>query len=508
MNRFPLPALMVAGLLSSMLVACGSGSSTMDNGGGPDAVTDLGTDPGIDPDVPPADPGAQDPGPADPGIPDVAQDPGADDPGANDSGPTDIPPEVEPEYPWASGCEGTGTGAIWVVSGPDATEPDPDAGQDASADAVAPVDPFLRHPFVQMSDRDTVTIVWRMAAPTALQGCVDLSWGDTVRQACGVADDNAQFEVPIDDLPPATEITYAVRVGDDAIPATTFRTMPDRPVPMKFAMFADAHNNQAQLERFSRIALAEGVDFAVSVGDQAGSGQPWEYDLYFAGLRDLAKRVNVWGVMGNHDEKNLSGYFDAFALPQGNEAQAEKGWGEGWWSRRIGNVWVGAGWIRDFYLSMPDTEWGEVGWFRGQFQTQAFQTAQWRLFFIHEPPYVTQWDSECIYDGENCLQVALVPLMAEFGLQASFHGHMHGIEYGPIEDNVFSFVAGGLTGTMDSEVCPIPEVFPSPWTRIYGIPNFLIVEAGCDALTVRYLDLDGNEVDRIVLDVDGKRVTR
>lgn len=507
MNRFPLPALRLAILLSALLVACGSGSSTQDPGGTPDAVTDPGTDPGTDPDVPPADPG-----PADPGAPDHAEDPGApdvaDDPGANDPGPTDIPPEVEPEYPWASGCEGTGTGATWVVNGPDATEPDADIAEDASEDAATPLDPFLRHPFIQMSDRDTVTIVWRMAAPTDAQGCVDVSYGEVARTVCGTPDANAQYEVAIDALPPATEITYAVAVGVNAVAPTTFRTMPERPVPMKFAMFADAHNNRAQLERFSRIALAEGVDFAVSVGDQAGSGQPWEYDLYFAGLRDLAKRVNVWGVMGNHDEKNLSGYFDAFALPEGNEAEAEKGWGEGWWSRRIGNVWVGAGWIRDFYLSMPDTEWGEVGWFRKQFETQAFQTAQWRLFFIHEPPYVTQWDSECVYDGENCLQVALVPLMSEFGLQASFHGHMHGIEYGPIADSVWSFVAGGLTGTMDSEVCPIPEVFPSPWTRIYGIPNFLIVEAGCDALTVRYLDLDGNEVDRIVLDVDGKRVTR
>lgn len=508
MNRFPLPALLVAGLLSSMLFACGSGSSTPDPGGVPDAVTDPGTDPGVDPDVPPVDPGPGDPGPADPGAPDVADDPGADDPGANDPGPTDLPPEVEPEYPWASGCEGTGTGATWVVPGPDATEPDADAAQDASEDAATPADPFLRHPFVQMSDRETVTIVWRMADPTESQGCVDVAYGEIARTVCADADANAQFEVRIDDLPPATEITYAVRVGDDAIPATTFRTMPDRPVPMKFAMFADAHNNRAQLERFSRIALAEGVDFAVSVGDQAGSGQPWEYDIYFAGLRELAKRVNVWAVLGNHDEKNLRGYFDAFALPEGNAGEAAQGWGEGWWDRRVGNVWLGGLWVRDFYLSMPDTEWGEVGWLRQRVQSQAFQTAQWRFFFVHQPPYVTQWDDACVYDGEDCLKVAMVPLMTEFGVQAAFHGHMHGIEYGEVADGAWSFVAGGVNGGMDEETCPVPEDFPDPWTRLYGIANFLIIEAGCDALTIRYMDLDGNELDRIVLDVDGKRVNR
>lgn len=80
---------------------------------------------------------------------------------------------------------------------------------------------------------------------------------------------------------------------------------------------------------------------------------------------------------------------------------------------------------------------------------------------------------------------------------------MHGIEYGKVANGVWSFIAGGLCGGMDEEVCAIPENFPDPWYGLYGIANFTIVETGCDSLTVRYMDLDGNELGRIVIDEEG-----
>lgn len=482
-------------LVVMLAAGCGAGNDATDPGSTPDAVDDPGTDPGV----------AQDEGATDPGEPDAGFDPGAPDDGASDTaedpGPED-PGEPDPGYVWASGCEEPGTGAVWVPADPDAIEPDPGA-IDPDADATEPVDPFLRHPFIQMSDRNTATVVWRMAEAPESEGCVEIAHGEVQRTVCGTAGATHQFEVRIDDLPPETEITYAVVVGEDRVPGTTFRTMPERPAPMRFAVFADAHNNEENLYRFAQTALALNVDFVVSVGDQAGSGQPWEFDIYFRGLRDLASRVNVWAVLGNHDEKNLSGYFDAFVLPEGNVPETDDGYGEGWWAHRIGNVWLGGGWVRDFYVSVPESDWGEVGWYREQFQKNAFQTAQWRLFFVHQPPYVLQWSDECNYDGEDCLKVALVPLMEEFGIQASFHGHMHGIEYGEVADGVWTFVAGGLGGGLDDDNCSPPEGFPSPWWRLYQVHNFALVETGCDAMTVRYMDIDGNELGRIVLDDEG-----
>jgi len=96
-----------------------------------------------------------------------------------------------------------------------------------------------------------------------------------------------------------------------------------------------------------------------------------------------------------------------------------------------------------------------------------------------------------------------VPLMAAAGIQASFHGHMHGIEWGTV-DGVATFVTGGgFDGGMDTGVCATPEGFPQPWHGIYEIPNFTIVESGCDGLTVRYVDLDGKEIAKVEVPATG-----
>jgi hypothetical protein len=438
--------------------------------------------PGPDP-SPRPDTDAADPGPD--LAPDLAADLASDPDGVSpadpdgDEGPDPLPdvPDSPPEFHWASGCEGSGTGASWTRI-PDAT--------------------FPRGPLVQMSDRDGATLVWRTAAPSGDEGCVDATWpGGGSRTGCALADANGQYEVPLYGLPAATEVSYSVRVADAHTGQLSFRTLPDRPVPMRFAVFADAHNNIENLSRMTAVALAEGVDFAIAVGDLTGSGQVEEFDQTFRGFQDLGTRVNVWAVLGNHDEKNIHGYLDAFVLPEGNEFDdPAAGLGEAWWARRIGNVWIGGGWIRDLYFSWPETDLGEVGWFRRQFETEEFTTARWKLFFHHEPPWVASGGGDCDTYGETSVRAVLVPVMASAGIQASFHGHMHGIEWGSV-DGVRTYVVGGLCGCgMDTGDCPAPEGLPQPWNTIYGIANLAIVETACDRLTVRFMDLDGNELAR------------
>lgn len=385
-----------------------------------------------------------------------------------------------PSFQWSAGCEGTGIGATWTRIHDDT---------------------FHRGPLIQMSDRDTVTVVWRTPTPVSDEGCVTYTVADTPDTICGTADTWGQYQITLTGLPPATEIPYSVAVGDMRTGDLTFRTMPDRPVPMKMAVFADSHDNRQNLDRMTDVALAEGVDFVVGVGDLTGHGASEQFDEAFRGWQDLGSRVNLWTVMGNHDEKDRMSYFQSFALPEGNEDEASAGLGEGWWARRIGNVWMGGGWIRDFYLSMPDTEWGQVGWFRRQFQTREFTTAQWKLFFIHEPPYGLQ-SGGCMYNGEQALRVALVPLMVEHGIHASIHGHVHAREWAEVAPGYHMFITGTLGGGIEDGGCPPPDWFPDPWHSDAGGHNFAIVEAGCDALVFRYMDLDGNEISRVEIPAD------
>lgn len=479
MKQYGTPIILAAAVSLFFVAGCGSSNSGQDTGS--DATTDIAPDiaePVPDtaedttPDVSNDSADLQDADPDGGTNPDAIAETNEDAIGDADSGPADL------GFQWAAGCEPRQAYPTWTVI------------KDTT---------FKRGPLIQMSDHDTVTVVFRTELPTDAEGCVDYTWDDTPRTACGQPDVHGQYEITINGLPAATEIDYTARVGELKTTDLSFRTMPDRPVEMKFAVFADSHANEDNLKRFSELALAEGVDFVLGNGDLSGEGLPEQYDLTFSGFRDLGTRVNIWTTIGNHDEKNVEGYFDAFVMPQGNEDEIATGYGEGWWSRRLGNVWIGGGWIRDFYLSTPDSDWGEVGWYRRQFETTEFKTAQWKLFFIHQPAYSLQWDDTCVFDGDDCLKVAMIPLLSEFGFQASFHGHMHGIEYGE-QDGLHMFTIGGLCDCgMDMDNCQPTEIFPDPYHRIYGIPTFAIVESRCDGLKIRAVDLDGNDVMTVTL---------
>ncbi|MBP7125007.1 metallophosphoesterase [Myxococcota bacterium] len=355
---------------------------------------------------------------------------------------------------------------------------------------------FLRGPLLQRVTSTEATVLWRVSPPRSEPGCVTLWPGDGEETLCAAPDGNGQYQVTLTGLAPATEIPYQVAVGDLRTGDLSFRTLPDRAVPVRFAVFADAHASAENLRRMSGIALAEDVDFAVVVGDLTVSGLREEYDAFFDGLRALGSRVGIWTVLGNHDSGHLEEYLESFSLPQGNWDEVANGLGEAFWSSRLGNVWIGGGWVRDFYFSAPDSDWGEVAWIRREASQRPFQTARWRLFFLHEPPYTAQWDQRCSYTGEWSVRTTLYPLLAEIGVQAAFHGHMHGIEWGDV-NGVASFIIGGLNGHMDPDICPVPEDFPKPWNGIYGIPNFAIVDTSCDRLVVRMMDLDGSLIQQV-----------
>jgi predicted phosphodiesterase len=376
------------------------------------------------------------------------------------------------EFQWASGCEGTGTGATWTLI------------EDHT---------FLRGPMIQMSDWNTATILWRTAVKSDEEGCVDYEVGAETFTKCGTSDKRGQYEITLDDLPAATEITYSARVGDIKTTDLTFRTMPDRPAPMKFAVFADAHCNIENLKKMTAVALAEGVDFAFGIGDFINTPEDVQFDQVFEGLQDLGSRVNIWAVLGNHDTGGMY-FYNAFALPKGNtiEPDYSNGYGEAWWDKRIGNVWLGGGWVIPFLFGEPEGVESEQSWFRQRFQEDHFKTAQWKLFFIHEPPYCQGWGG-CNYDGEECLRESLMPMAAENGIQATFHGHMHGIEYGET-NGVKVFIPGGVGGDLDY-FCENSSP-PQPWAYNY-VHNVAIVETNCDKMVVRFLGLDGVELDRV-----------
>jgi hypothetical protein len=89
-------------------------------------------------------------------------------------------------------------------------------------------------------------------------------------------------------------------------------------------------------------------------------------------------------------------------------------------------------------------------------------------------------------------------MVRDAGINATFHGHMHGVEYGKVE-GVNTFIVGGVGGSLDAATeddppCETPEGWFEPWARIYGKHAFAIVETGADKMTVRILSVDNEPI--------------
>jgi acid phosphatase type 7 len=351
---------------------------------------------------------------------------------------------------------------------------------------------FQRGPYLQSVMGDEATVVVR-DAPGGPDACLVYTLpGKPEQSVCGAADANGQYELRLTGLPRDTLVSYRVEVGVRATGALTFRTAPVDDRPIRMVVIADAHANALTLGAIAADALDNGVDTIVSVGDQVSAPEEAQFDLYFSGLRPLLHRVPLWPVIGNHED-NGAAYFDAVVVPGAGEAPNP----ELYYAVRFGDVWLAALNLLDFELTAGfGSDLPEVAWLREALASPAAQGAQWRLLFIHQPPYNLGWGSCDGYHGEASLQQVLLPLAAEQGVSAIFSGHVHGYEHGVV-DGVHLFVTGGAGGGLD-QYCDPPVGFPSPWTTAY-VYHRLLLEAGCAALTVEARASDGTVIEKTTI---------
>ncbi len=369
---------------------------------------------------------------------------------------------------------------------------------------------FLRGPYVQDVRDDHAFIVFRPATPMADPGCV--TWevegvaAAVAPKACVDADAYGQYAVRIDGLPPDTAVTYSVSVGTTmAAGPLTFRSAPPLDRPQRLMVVADIHSNPDRtanvLSKIVDRALAAGVDYAVTVGDHVDQPEETQFNDLFAGLRAMLHRVPVFATIGNHEARSPN-YFEAFVLPEADPPDALSG--ELYYSMRRGNTWIGVLELIDWQVAWyaGGEPFGQVEWLARELDSEAARSARWRLLFIHEPPWCVGWGhcDEPQYHGEEALRDLLVPMARDKGVSVIFSGHMHGYERGAME-GVQLVVAGGGGGGLD-HACSIPEGLPDPWESDY-VHHSLVVETGCDALTLVATDIDGNEIDGFTLPYAG-----
>lgn len=401
----------------------------------------------------------------------------------NDASREDLLPDVAPPP-----CEGEAGGPPW----PDDADPT-----------------FLRGPALQDVRDDHAVVVFRPAIPLLDPGCVawsPSSWDGPPLTTCVDPDERGQYEVRLDGLPPDDLVTYTAFVGPDLQAGPfTFRSAPPLGRPQRILVLADIHatpeRNETILGPLVRAALSEGADFLVTVGDSVSQPEEAQLDTLFDGLRPWLHRVPAFMTLGNHEARSPN-YFAAFVLPEADPPDPLSG--ELYYDFRRGNVWIGVLEITDFLVTWwmggadrwPDAmDFGGVAWLRARLDSPEARSARWRLLFIHEPPWNKDW-APCendAADGEEALRAVLLPLALDKGVHAIFSGHAHTYGRGVL-DGMALVVCGGAGGGLDLS-CPAPDGLPQPWVEAQ-VHHRVMVEAGCDALTIRAVDVHGHEFDR------------
>ena len=170
-------------------------------------------------------------------------------------------------------------------------------------------------------------------------------------------------------LKPDTEYRYEVTHGAGAaLAAKTFRTFPDKPVPITFIAYGDSRSNPKAHHDVASGFAAHKPLFILHDGDLIADEKDyslWDRE-FFGPLVDVIDHVPLAPVRGNHEGSGVS-LHELF----------EMGGDNGWFSFDCGPVHVAM-------LDNYDTGQAQLDWLE---KDLAAAKAPWKIVMYHEPTF-------------------------------------------------------------------------------------------------------------------------
>ncbi|MBI5524735.1 MAG: metallophosphoesterase family protein [Deltaproteobacteria bacterium] len=397
--------------------------------------------------------------------------------------------------------------AIPADAGATPDSPAADAGSDAGVD-TGPVctdldggtpipletDPvFVKGPYLMYTSQTSVVVMWE--TPEAAGSTVE--YGPTEALGSSVAgtekgpeagDEGTVHELSVTGLLPGAEYFY--RAGDATAWSAVhrFRTAAPQATPFRFAALADTQSHPEVHSRLIPLIAAWGPSFVVHAGDEIGDGSSaagWQTE-FFDVIRPLAHRIPYFVAVGNH-EKDHDLFYRFVSYPTEQESYYTFTWGDVFFVAIDSNKYI-------FGTLDP-----QHAWIDEQLKTPEAKAAKWRVAAFHEPAYSESWGG-CTFEGNPAIRSALIPLLEQSGINLIINGHTHEYERGYL-NGVYHVITGGGGGGLETDWC-------TDWPHITvqkPVHHFLAVEAGCEALTVRAIDIDGIEFDFFEIPAQGQK---
>jgi hypothetical protein len=243
--------------------------------------------------------------------------------------------------------------------------------------------------------------------------------------------------------------------------------------PIRFVMLADTGSGSAAQTAIARRMASTPFDFMVFAGDVAyeqGSAAQLQ-SKFFEIYRDYLAFAPAFLAIGNHERVTRKGqpYFEAFILP-GKERYYSFDWGD----------------VHFVALDTTDGYAEQVAWLE---KDLAANQLPFTIVFGHHPMY-----SNSIRGPHETLRRRFWPTLAHFHVPLVVMGHEHHYERFFPRDGIIHVVSGGGGGRL---------------TRLYSkastvkqrtVHHYLSFEVSQDKLTMRAIDIEGREFDKIEID--------
>ena len=247
---------------------------------------------------------------------------------------------------------------------------------------------------------------------------------------------------------------------------------PDDADAIEFVVLGDTGTGNAAARAIASRLSEVPFEFMLFLGDIAYTdGTAAQLDSNFFDVYERYLRyVPAFPALGNHEYNTRDGryYLRDFVLP-GNERYYSFDWGN----------------AHFLVLDTTRLNQAQIDWVE---QDLRATRAQWRIVAGHHPPFSHS------RRGSNRKVRQLVPMFEHYGVDLMLSGHEHHYERFAAQSGIHFVVTGGGGGSLTA-------VSQSPDAIVQAeVHHFIAIEIEDSRLEARVIDVEGEEIDRFVID--------
>ncbi len=337
-------------------------------------------------------------------------------------------------------------------------------------------------PWLQNQKETEITIMWE--TKTKEKGLIE--YGTNKLKLLQEEKEAVQLhKVILSGLIPETTYQYRVVSGNRKGRIFTFQTAVRENDPFTLAVYGDNKIGPFNHEKIAGLILSKNPNLVINNGDLVNRGKVYEQwgKLFFTPIRELAARIPVYPVMGNH-ENNTEYYYEFFDPPVNNVP---------YYSFNYGNAHIIILNSEEEFLMDTDEQ---INWLKKDLDQ--YKDTEWKFVMLHIPPFTCGGN----YYARDRLKVKkiLVPVFLEYGVDMVFSGHDHDYERTfPITSKTggrpTTFIVCGNGGT------PMRHYYPREFTkyveRVYG---FTLLQIKGETLHFQSININNKVIDEFILD--------